>query len=74
VLLLSAAAAAMIFRRGTAVWVEYPEFAWVEAEVVSNAPTRSSSPSAVTVVLSNGTKVGPVTIPDVKVRCSRCVC
>jgi hypothetical protein len=57
VLLLSAAAA-MIFRPGTAVWVEHPDLAWVEAEVVSNAPIRSSSPSAVTVVLSNGTKVG----------------
>ncbi|GJM84472.1 hypothetical protein PR202_ga00145 [Eleusine coracana subsp. coracana] len=48
----------MIFRPGTAVWVEHPDLAWAEAEVVSTAPTRSSAPSTITVVLlSNGAKV-----------------
>lgn len=50
------AAAAMIFRPGTAVWVEHPDLAWAEAEVVSS-PTSPSSPSSVTVVLSTGVKV-----------------
>ncbi|KAL6883729.1 hypothetical protein ACP4OV_011143 [Aristida adscensionis] len=46
----------MILRPGTAVWVEHPDpdLAWAEAEVVSSVPT--SSPYAVTVVLSNGVK------------------
>ncbi|KAL6642959.1 hypothetical protein ACP70R_021140 [Stipagrostis hirtigluma subsp. patula] len=47
----------MILRPGTAVWVEHPDLTWAEAEVVSSGPTpAASSPSAVTVVLSNGVK------------------
>jgi myosin-5 len=42
----------MIFCPGTAVWVEHPELAWAEAEVVS-----LSSPSFIMVVLSSGVKV-----------------
>ncbi|CAD6205072.1 unnamed protein product [Miscanthus lutarioriparius] len=45
----------MIFRPGTAVWVEHPELAWAEAEVVSS-PASPSSPSSVAVVLSTGVK------------------
>ncbi|XP_071684823.1 protein OPAQUE1 isoform X4 [Lolium perenne] len=41
----------MIFCPGTAVWVEHPELAWAEAEVVS-----LSSPSFIMVVLSSGVK------------------
>ncbi|KAF8723303.1 hypothetical protein HU200_021824 [Digitaria exilis] len=42
----------MIFRTGTAVWVEHTDLAWAEAEVVSSP----ASPSSVTVVLSTGAK------------------
>ncbi|XP_021321169.1 protein OPAQUE1 isoform X5 [Sorghum bicolor] len=45
----------MIFRPGTAVWVEHPDLAWAEAEVVSS-PASPSSPSSVSVVLSTGVK------------------
>ncbi|TKV93854.1 hypothetical protein SEVIR_9G256700v4 [Setaria viridis] len=45
----------MIFRPGTAVWVEHPDLAWAEAEVVSSPASPSSKPS-VTVVLSTGVK------------------
>jgi len=46
----------MMFRPGTAVWVEHADLTWAEAEVVSS-PASSSSKSAVTVVLSTGVKV-----------------
>ncbi|XP_039829224.1 protein OPAQUE1-like isoform X2 [Panicum virgatum] len=45
----------MMFRPGTAVWVEHADLTWAEAEVVSS-PASSSSKSAVTVVLSTGVK------------------
>ncbi|XP_066385756.1 protein OPAQUE1-like isoform X4 [Miscanthus floridulus] len=45
----------MIFRPGTAVWVEHPDLAWADAEVVS-WPASPSSPSSVAVVLSTGVK------------------
>ncbi|GJN20508.1 hypothetical protein PR202_gb07895 [Eleusine coracana subsp. coracana] len=62
----------MIFRPGTAVWVEHPDLAWAEAEVVSTAPTRSSAPSTITVVLlSNGAKVSASLLMGVAMRCSR---
>jgi myosin-5 len=44
----------MIFRPGTAVWVEHPDLAWAEAEVASSPASPSSS---ITVVLSTGVKV-----------------
>ncbi|EEE50904.1 hypothetical protein OsJ_31412 [Oryza sativa Japonica Group] len=43
----------MLFRPGTAVWVEHPDHAWAEAVVTSPA---SSSPSSVTVTLAGGAK------------------
>uniref|UniRef100_A0A0E0IRS2 Myosin motor domain-containing protein n=1 Tax=Oryza nivara TaxID=4536 RepID=A0A0E0IRS2_ORYNI len=43
----------MLFRPGTAVWVEHPDHAWAEAVVASPA---SSSPSSVTVTLAGGAK------------------
>jgi hypothetical protein len=66
----------MIFRPGTAVWVEHPDLAWAEAEVVSS-PASPSSPSYVTVVLSTGVKVRAQRLrqPIVsisKLRCVRC--
>ncbi|RLN39212.1 hypothetical protein C2845_PM01G44460 [Panicum miliaceum] len=45
----------MIFRPGTAVWVEHAALTWAEAEVVSS-PASPSSKSSVTVVLSTGVK------------------
>ena len=46
----------MMFRPGTAVWVEHADLTWAEAEVVSS-PASPSSKSSVTVVLSTGVKV-----------------
>uniref|UniRef100_A0A0E0BA33 Myosin motor domain-containing protein n=1 Tax=Oryza glumipatula TaxID=40148 RepID=A0A0E0BA33_9ORYZ len=43
----------MLFRPGTAVWVEHPDHAWAEAVVAYPA---SSSPSSVTVTLAGGAK------------------
>uniref|UniRef100_A0A0E0M7C0 Myosin motor domain-containing protein n=1 Tax=Oryza punctata TaxID=4537 RepID=A0A0E0M7C0_ORYPU len=56
----------MLFRPGTAVWVEHPDHAWAEAVVAS----PSSSPSSVTVTLTGGAKVAQTlawTLPCMRV-------